>query len=84
MQKSIRKALQNGVTVLSILKMVKQARRNGLTIPVLLMGYYNPFLHYGEPRILTDCKEAGIDGFIIVDLSPEEAGWFRMGCMKAG
>jgi tryptophan synthase len=41
------------------------------------MGYYNPFLIYGEERLMSDCKEAGVNGFIVVDLPPEEAIRFR-------
>lgn len=48
------------------------------------MGYYNPILQYGEERLLTDCKEAGVNGFIIVDLPPEEAVAFRNFCAKGG
>ena len=48
------------------------------------MGYYNPILQYGEERLLTDCKEAGVNGFIIVDLPPEEAVAFRNFCTKGG
>lgn len=49
----------------------------GLKVPVVFMGYYNPFLNYGEKKLMTDCKAAGVDGFIIVDLPPEEAVKFR-------
>jgi len=48
------------------------------------MGYYNPLLSYGEEKMLTDAKEAGVNGFIIVDLPPEEAVRFRNFCTKAG
>ena len=48
------------------------------------MGYYNPLLSYGEERMLKDAKEAGINGFIMVDLPPEEAVRFRNLCTKAG
>ncbi|KAL5356725.1 tryptophan synthase beta subunit-like PLP-dependent enzyme [Aspergillus floccosus] len=48
------------------------------------MGYYNPLLCYGESKILADCKEAGVNGFIIVDLPPEEAVRFRNGCTRTG
>lgn len=48
------------------------------------MGYYNPLLSYGEERMLKDAKEAGINGFIMVDLPPEEAVRFRNHCTKAG
>jgi tryptophan synthase len=64
--------------------MVKEARSRGLKAPVLLMGYYNPLLSYGEERLLKDCKESGVNGFIVVDLPPEEAVSFRGLCSKGG
>lgn len=48
------------------------------------MGYYNPLLSYGEEKILHDSKEAGVNGFIVVDLPPEEAVRFRNFCTKGG
>ena len=50
----------------------------------MFMGYYNPILSYGEDRLLKDCKEAGVNGFIVVDLPPEEAVSFRNFCAKGG
>jgi tryptophan synthase len=64
--------------------MVRDARKRGLKAPVLLMGYYNPLLSYGEERMLQDAKEAGVNGFIIVDLPPEEAVRFRNFCTSYG
>lgn len=77
-------ALKNGVTIESVLGMVKTARSRGLKVPVLLMGYYNPLLRYGEERLLQDCKDCGVNGFIIVDLPPEEAVSFRKFCTRGG
>lgn len=74
----------NGVTITSVLGMVRQARSRGLKAPVLFMGYYNPILSYGEGRLLNDCREAGVNGFIVVDLPPEEAVTFRDFCTKGG
>lgn len=62
--------------------MVREARSKGLTAPVLLMGYYNPLLSYGEDELLRDCKTAGVNGFIVCDLPPEEAVSFRKLCSK--
>ncbi|KAH8647117.1 tryptophan synthetase [Xylariales sp. PMI_506] len=73
-------ALEHGVTVGDVLQMVRDARKQGLTVPVLLMGYYNPLLAYGEEALLRDCKEAGVNGFIVCDLPPEEAVSFRKFC----
>ena len=64
--------------------MVRQSRKRGLKAPILLMGYYNPMLSYGEGRLLEDCREAGINGFIVVDLPPEEAVTFRGFCTNYG
>lgn len=67
-----------------MLQLVKDARKKGLSVPVLLMGYYNPILSYGEERLMKDCKEASINGFIVVDLPPEEAVTFRKFCVQGG
>lgn len=75
-------ALQNGVSIESTLGMVKEARARGLKAPVMLMGYYNPLLSYGEERLLQDCQTSGVNGFIVVDLPPEEAVSFRKLCTK--
>ncbi|KAH8433972.1 anthranilate synthase / indole-3-glycerol phosphate synthase [Aspergillus melleus] len=83
-QKSNLQALGNGVTVSSMLQMVKDVRRKGLQAPVLFMGYFNPILKYGEAKLLNDCRDAGVSGFIIVDLPPEEAVRFRNSCAGAG
>jgi tryptophan synthase len=64
--------------------MIRDARKRGLKAPVLLMGYYNPLLSYGEEEMMKDAKEAGANGFIIVDLPPEEAVRFRNYCTSFG
>ena len=83
-QKANTQALKNGITVESTLETVRKARRKGLKAPVLFMGYFNPLLSYGEERILKDAKEAGVNGFIVVDLPPEEAVRFRDFCTRGG
>lgn len=47
-------------------------------------GYYNPIVAYGEDRAVQDARDSGANGFILVDLPPEEAFTFREKCMKAG
>jgi len=66
------------------LDMVRKAREMGLTVPVVLMGYYNPFLQYGVERLCEETKAAGADGFIVVDLPPEEGIELSKACMKHG
>lgn len=48
------------------------------------VGYYNPVLAYGEQKAIQDACEAGANGFIMVDLPPEEAIAFRDKCAVAG
>ncbi|KAK9712470.1 anthranilate synthase / indole-3-glycerol phosphate synthase [Basidiobolus ranarum] len=73
-------ALKNGVDIEKCLQYVKEAREQGLKAPVIFMGYYNPILSYGEQRIVDECAAVGVDGFILVDLPPEEAHEFRRIC----
>ena|SRR6266511_311565 len=46
-------------------------------------GYVNPILAYGEDKAIQDAAEAGANGFIMVDLPPEEAVTFMEKCRKA-
>ena len=77
-------SLANGTNIPKSLELLREARRTGVTIPIILMGYYNPLLIYGEERVINAAKEAGANGFIIVDLPPEEALTFRDHCKRAG
>lgn len=70
-------ALKNGVTMQLTLQLLRRARESGVTVPIILMGYYNPILNYGEEKFIKDAADAGANGFIIVDLPPEEALKFR-------
>src|SRR6185312_10998005 len=73
-------ALQHGVTLESCFDFVAEARSQGLKAPVLFMGYYNPILARGEARSVEEAAGAGADGFIVVDLPPDEAGSFIAAC----
>jgi tryptophan synthase alpha chain len=70
-------ALEKGITVRKSLDAVKELRKRGVDIPLILMGYYNPMLAYGLDDFVQDAVEAGADGFIIPDLPPEEATEFE-------
>ena len=72
-QKATQIALENGVTTHNVISAVAELRRRGVTIPLILMGYYNPMLAYGLENFVRDARAAGIDGFIIPDLPPEES-----------
>jgi len=68
------RALQQGVTPHVCLDVVRQLRANGVSVPLVLMGYYNPVLAYGIEDFCRDAADAGADGLIVVDLPPEESG----------
>ncbi|KAI0462014.1 tryptophan synthetase [Komagataella kurtzmanii] len=78
------KALENGVNIDICLDIVRQARAKGVSVPIVLMGYYNPILAYGEQKMIEATKIAGANGYIICDLPPEEAVKFRGYCAKQG
>lgn len=77
-------AIDNGVTVVKCLELVAQAREAGVSVPIILMGYFNPIMKYGEEKLVEDAAKAGASGFIVVDLPPEEAVEFRSTCAKHG
>jgi len=64
-------ALRNGVTLPWILDCVRQVRDRS-SLPLVLMGYLNPILRYGEERFFRDAAEAGVDGVILPELPLEE------------
>lgn len=83
-QYSNTESLKHHTDITICLQMVREARSKGLTIPIVFMGYYNPVLAYGEEKIIQDCKAAGVNGYILVDLPPEESHSFRDCCLKYG
>ncbi|MBA3072942.1 MAG: tryptophan synthase subunit alpha [Anaerolineae bacterium] len=79
-QQATQIALQNGITLKKALAGVAELRRRGVTIPLILMGYYNPILSFGLKNYIDAARSAGADGFIIPDLPPEEAAEFEALC----
>ena len=77
------RALHAGQTMKKTLKMVREFRKGDEDTPVVLMGYYNPIYVYGVDKFLKDAKAAGADGFIVVDLPPEEDDELCLPAMKA-
>jgi tryptophan synthase alpha chain len=72
-QRAAEKALSNGVVLKDVIAFVKEARA-GTEMPIILMTYYNPVFKYGDERFMRDASGAGVDGVIVPDLPPEEAG----------
>ncbi len=72
-QRSSERALARGVTLERVLEAVRRIRERS-ELPLLLFSYWNPLLQYGVSRLARDAKQAGVDGALVTDLPPEEAG----------
>jgi len=84
-QRVNQRALANGVTLPLALEHARELRaEHGLEVPLIAMGYYNPFLAYGIERLAADARDAGIDGFIVPDLPPEESDELLAACVENG
>lgn len=82
-QRAAERALRGGTTLGGVLATVRGIR-NRTDAPILLFGYYNPILAYGESRLVDDASEAGADGFLVVDLPPEESSGLREPAVAKG
>jgi tryptophan synthase alpha chain len=83
-QAAAQHALEEGVTLADCIAMVGQLRSVGLETPALLMSYINPILAHGIGRCVADSARAGVDGFIVPDLPPEEANEMEASCRQHG
>ncbi len=66
-QASGQQALKNGMTLDTLFSQIREAREHS-GIPLILMGYFNQVMQYGEQRFFNRCREVGIDGLILPDL----------------
>lgn len=82
-QHSSHQALLNGVTVAHCLKTASQIRAQ-TAVPLIFMGYYNPFLARGLDRFMAEAAAAGVDGLIVPDVPPVESDELRMACQRHG
>jgi len=80
-QRSTARALKNDVDLDDILLLVRKFRQTS-DIPVVLMGYYNPIIRYGNERFVKACREFGVDGLIVADLPYEEGEEFENLCRE--
>ncbi|MGL4630568.1 MAG: tryptophan synthase subunit alpha [Leadbetterella sp.] len=71
-QISNQKSLDNGMTTRLLFEQLENIRTQGITVPILLMGYFNPVYQYGVEDFCKKCQEIGIDGLILPDLPLEE------------
>jgi len=72
-QAASQRVLKNKINIEKVFKLVRRIRQS-CQIPLALMTYYNPVFKFGEKRFLARAKKSGVDGVIIPDLIPEEAG----------
>lgn len=66
-------AIANGINIDMIFDIVKEVRKSS-EIPIILMGYMNPVLHYGIAKFCENAKNAGVDGLILPDIPVDEGG----------
>ena len=81
-QNSSYRALQNGIRLNDIFKLVKRFKKTKPSKPMILMGYYQMIFNYGDKKFIRKCKEAGVDGLIVVDLSFPDNKNFAKLCRK--
>ncbi|MDD5428007.1 MAG: tryptophan synthase subunit alpha [Candidatus Omnitrophica bacterium] len=72
-QAASQRALKKGASLKKIFAMVRALRRK-TEMPLVFMTYFNPVFKFGLVKFFKTCREAGVDGVIIPDLSIEEAG----------
>ena len=79
------RALKAGITVDATFDMVRRFRQEvDKDTPILLMGYYNLVYQRGTERFCQEAAAAGVDGFILVDLPPEEADELKPYALASG
>jgi tryptophan synthase alpha chain len=81
-QRASQRALERGTTLPQVFKLVAELRQV-TDIPILMMGYLNPFLQPSLEQNASLAAKTGVDGFIIPDFPPEEAtDWNRICATK--
>lgn len=76
-QAAAQRSLENGTTLAEVLKAVGEIKRVHKEFPVVLMGYYNPFMSFGLQPFAEEAAQKGVSGVIVPDLPFEEAHYFR-------
>lgn len=75
-QRASERALKNSFGLQDILDTAGRARQQ-IDTPIILFSYFNPLLQFGLKRLAGAVKDAGVDGVLVTDLTPEEAGEFE-------
>lgn len=74
-QRASERALKHNFGVSEVLELVRKARQK-TTVPIILFTYFNPLLQFGLERVAQASQEAGVDGVLVTDLTPEEGESF--------
>jgi tryptophan synthase alpha chain len=74
-QRASERALKHNFGVKEVLELVRKARLR-TSVPIILFTYFNPLLQFGLDRLASMAKEAGVDGVLVTDLTPEEGETF--------
>jgi tryptophan synthase alpha chain len=74
-QRAYERALKHGFGIREVLDTIAGARRK-IETPIVLFSYFNPLLQFGAARLAKEAREAGVDGILVTDLTPEESGQF--------
>ena len=82
-QQAAGRALRRGTSLRTILPMVRRLRTR-TQIPLVLMAYYNNIHAFGPERFCHEAVQAGVDGLILPDMPPDEAGPLRGPAAAAG
>jgi tryptophan synthase alpha chain len=82
-QRATERALESHTTLRDILQLGVEVRKKS-EIPMLMMSYYNPLLHYGLDKLAHDAVASGFDGILASDLTVEESGPFIDAMSKVG
>lgn len=72
-QRAAERSLAQGTTLNSVLELLTQLRRGGVTMPICLFSYLNPVYHMGYETFIKRALQSGANGALLVDLPPEEA-----------
>ena len=82
-QQAAERALRSGTSLRTILSMVTRLRAK-TQIPLVLMAYYNNIHAFGPERFCHEAVQAGVDGLIMPDMPPDEAGPLKGPAAAAG
>jgi tryptophan synthase alpha chain len=82
-QLAAQRALESGMTVARVLELVQRLRETS-QVPIVFYTYYNLVFSHGIEASVQAARAAGVDGMLVLDLPPEEAGEFNAACARHG